>query len=208
MITRAIRRPDAMKIRDEAAGVDYVGGNQEWYVTQQQRLSGCGPTVSAAILHYLRLRGVPAPLPVCTRAQFLKEMEHVWNYVTPGIGGIPSVKRLREGLEKYAAAAGRVLHIETMDILKCRRAPIGEALAFLDSALARDLPVAFLNLHNGSEPELDAWHWVTVISLIYEPADGSATIHILDEGLCKTIDFANWYRTSRLGGGLASFVLE
>ena len=205
MITRAIRHPDAMKIRDEAAGVDYYGGDQEWFPTKYQRLSGCGPTVSATILHYLRLRGESDPLPVCTREQFVAEMQDVWQYVTPGVGGIPSAKRLCDGLEKYAAAH-RPLRIASLDIPK-KHPPFGDALAFVDSALARDLPVAFLNLSNGGEPELSEWHWVTVVSLSYEPDGGSATVYILDEGVRKTVNFANWFHADKARGGLVCFSL-
>ena len=63
--------------------------------------------------------------------------------------------------------------------------------------------MAFLNYSNGALSNLDSWHWVPLISLSLHE-DGGCHCTILDAGAEHFIDFALWYLTSRLGGGLAS----
>lgn len=210
MIMKSIRHLDALKIQDDETGAVYYGCDQEWYPTKWQRRSGCGPTVSTTILQYLHAVRAQGPQPVCTVSRCREAMEQVWQYVTPGPDGISSTKRLCKGLEALAQARAQTLHVDVLDIprLRCHRPSFAQALAFLDASLENDLPVAFLNLHNGDEPTLDAWHWVTIVSLEYEPDASRALAGILDEGMRKTIDFATWFRTSALGGGLVSFDLQ
>jgi hypothetical protein len=74
--------------------------------------------------------------------------------------------------------------------------------------LDNDVPVAFLNLCNGEEKNLDKWHWVTIISIEFDDDKCSSAVEILDEGMVKKIDIPLWYRTTTLGGGLVSFALE
>ena len=73
---------------------------------------------------------------------------------------------------------------------------------FVRRSLARDCPVAFLNLHNGRVKELDWWHWVSITAL----EDGRA--EILDSGNRLTIDFHLWYETTRRRGGFVSALGE
>ena len=88
---------------------------------------------------------------------------------------------------------------------KVNRPKLNEVLKFLEVALLKDTPIAFLNLCNGQVKNLDPWHWVTIISLEYGEDRNSASIKILDEGLIKKIDLALWYDTTTLGGGFVYF---
>lgn len=207
MIVKCIKNPDAFKIQDEQTDAVYYGCNQEWYPTKWQRRSGCGPTTSTTILQYLyatRKNSAPSPL---TKGACLQCMEDVWKYVTPGPQGISSTQKLCKGLGAYAHAKSLHLRTDALDIPRFRnkRPPFSETLAFLDKALENDLPVAFLNLHNGQEPILDPWHWVTIISMEYQPDHSKAFVGILDEGLRKYIDFSVWFHTTLWGGGLVAF---
>ncbi|MFT9056606.1 MAG: hypothetical protein ABF449_08265 [Ethanoligenens sp.] len=207
MIVQSIKHLDALKIQDDTTGTVYYGCNQEWYGTKWQRRSGCGPTTSTTILQYLyatRKNMVPT---LQTKKLCLQCMEDVWQYVTPGPQGISSTQKLCKGLDAYAAAKSIRFQTDVLDIPRCRtkRPALSSVLSFIETALSKDVPVAFLNLHNGKEPALDAWHWVTIVSLEYESAGRTAFTGILDEGLRKNIDFAVWLRTTALGGGLVSF---
>lgn len=207
MIVKCIKNPDVFKIQDELTNAVYYGCNQEWYQTKWQRRSGCGPTTSTTILQYLyATRKNSAPL-LLTKGACLQCMEEVWKYVTPGPQGISSTQKFCKGLDAYARAKSLRLQTDVLDIPRYRskRPPFSETLAFLDNALKNDLPIAFLNLHNGQEPILDSWHWVTIISVEYASDASKAFVGILDEGMRKNIDFSMWFHTTLWGGGLVVF---
>ena len=65
--------------------------------------------------------------------------------------------------------------------------------------------MAFLNLCNGEEKNLDRWHWVTIISLEYAKDKNQVLANILDEGVIKKISLSLWYHTTTLGGGFVYF---
>lgn len=207
MIVKSIRHLDALKIHDDVTGTVYYGCDQEWYQTVWQRRSGCGPTTSTTILQYLHATRMDDAPALLTKSCCLKYMEDVWKYVTPGPQGISSTQKLCQGLKSYAQAKSIHFQINVLDIPRDRnrRPAFAETLAFLDAALEKDLPIAFLNLHNGNERILDAWHWVTIVSIQHEPDSSVAFAGILDEGMRKTIDFTVWFHTTLLGGGLVSF---
>jgi len=46
MHKKSISEPNLLKLLDERSHKAYFGCNQEWYATEWQRLSGCGPTVA------------------------------------------------------------------------------------------------------------------------------------------------------------------
>lgn len=207
MIVKSIRHLDVLKIQDDASDTTYYGCDQEWYQTKWQRCSGCGPTTSTTILQYLYATRTQTTPTALTKSFSLTCMENVWRYITPGPQGISTTHKLCKGLDAYFKAKSIPFQADTLDIPRCRskRPSLTDALTFIGNALDRDLPVAFLNLHNGEEKELDTWHWVTIVSLEYEPDARTVFTGILDEGLRKNIDFAMWYRTTALGGGLVSF---
>lgn len=74
---------------------------------------------------------------------------------------------------------------------------IDKAFNFIEDALKEDLPVAFLNLHNGQLVNLESWHWVT----IYELDREKGRVSILDQSSLKEIDLKLWLNTSNKGGG-------
>ena len=134
-------------------------------------------------------------------------MEEVWEYVTPKERGIPTTGMFCESLGSYVQSKGLSLELYSCDIPedKSARPTISEIVLFLETALLKDIPVAFLNLCNDCEENLDRWHWVTVISMEYEKLKESVIIHFLDEGIIKTIDLALWHETTTLGGGFVYF---
>lgn len=211
MIRTEIHSPDKYVIRDDQTAASYHGFDQEWYGTKWQRMAGCGPTVAATILYYLdpAHAGIPAdraPL----KSECIAVMESMWKYVTPSFGGVNSTKMLYQGVLEYAKAKKLNIRFDFIDVSKKvnQRPEFGQLLAFLGDALNNDAPVAFLNLNNGEEHVLDAWHWVTMISLEYEEDASFASAEILDEGRVKKIDLLKWFRTTTLGGGFVCFHLS
>ena len=209
MISVSLQHTSLLDIAGETADILYHGFDQEWYPTAWQRRSGCGPTVVSQSVFYFSRSRQPADAPADRPAKSaaLALMEDVWHYVTPTARGIPSARLLREDFEKYARARNLPLHPECLDVPRRRsdRPELRQVLEFIDRSLRDDMPVAFLNLHNGSEPHLDSWHWVLIVALPYE-ADGSAALAaVLDEGVKKRIDLSLWFATTALGGGFVRF---
>lgn len=206
MRTFSLKQPNRFEIVDEKDGHVYYGFDQEWYASKWQRLSGCGPTTASTIFYYMFGAGPEADKRL-TRRESPAFLEKTWRHVTPTIRGIPSTELLCKGVEAYARANSLGLTLERFDLSRCRddRPVFGELLRFLASSLSRDCPVAFLNLHSGEEKLLDSWHWVTVVSLDCEEDGSAAFLDILDEGMKKRINLAQWYRTTTLGGGFVSF---
>ncbi|MDR1731311.1 MAG: hypothetical protein LBR61_04385 [Synergistaceae bacterium] len=183
------------------------GCSQEWFATEWQRRAGCGPSVASNIFLYLsRTRFPKSGKPPVYREDFAALMEYVWGYVTPGQQGIPETKMLREGMETCAEAKGLVLESCVCDVPEAvtARPSTAEITSFLENALGRDAPVAFLNLCNGEEKNLDRWHWVTIVSLERDVSE-KIFLHALDGGVVKTIDLTLWRDTTTCGGGFVWF---
>lgn len=204
MIVRAISNLDLLKVADESTEI-YYGCNQEWYSTEWQRHSGCGPSVAANIVFYLEGLGKTSN----KKATMLLLMEESWGYVTPTSEGIPTTKMFCDAMKLYALAKGLQVESGCFDLPaeRKRRPLLHNMLNFIDAALLKDVPVAFLNLCNGEEKNLDSWHWVTIISLEYAEDSSSAFVNVLDDGVIKKIDLALWYKTTTLGGGFSYFTV-
>ena len=134
-------------------------------------------------------------------------MEEIWAFVTPSTEGIPTTRMLYESVMAYAETKGLNVTYRVCDVpeKKASRPALTDVIRFLEKALLKDAPVAFLNLCNGDAANLEPWHWVTVVSLEYREDGKSAFIEILDEGLIKRIDLALWCDTTTLGGGFVYF---
>jgi hypothetical protein len=135
-------------------------------------------------------------------------MEDVWNYVTPGMQGIPTTAALIKGAAAYIEAKNLTMILEELDIprKKPTRPTLIKLLSFISQALASDIPVAFLSLDKGDEELLDFWHWVTLLALQYEEDGTSAFADIADEGKLLRVDLKKWFASTGLGGGFVRFV--
>jgi hypothetical protein len=143
------------------------------------------------------------------KAEFIRLMDHMWQYVTPGHGGVNTTSKLRRGVAGYACAAGLPLRTEALDIPDARadRPTLAEAVAFIRAGLKRDLPVAFLNLDNGAEIQLEKWHWVTITGLVCAEDGGAARVDILDNCDLISVDLGRWLSSAARGGGFVRFLL-
>ncbi len=192
---------EALKVMDFATAEVFYGCDQRWFATEWQRSAGCGPSVASTILLYMNRRHASPASGPRDRDFIAARMEEVWQYVTPTDCGIPSTKMFCDAVRAYGAAKGLAFECHICDVPEHApsRPDFAELSEFLDAALEKDIPVAFLNLCNGNEKNLDHWHWVTVIS-----REGSL-VHILDEGIVKIVDLAKWRDTTKQGGGFVWF---
>jgi hypothetical protein len=99
----------------------------------------------------------------------LSFVEEIWEYVTPTKEGIPTTKMFYEKVLSYTKSKDIDGEFAFCDLTKDKsnRPKLSEILNFLEGALLKDVPIAFLNLCNGDEKHLEVWHWVTIISLEY-----------------------------------------
>lgn len=209
MKTISIANLSLFKIVDYKTQQTYEGCQQLWFPKRWQRLSGCGPTVATNLYFYLSHNRVPLELEVGSdsKENWVSLMGEIWKYVTPSMRGVNKTSMFYTPLRTFMKTKGLDVEYRFCDIpkQKSQRPEFEETLDFLEEGLINDVPIAFLNLDNGEEKNLDRWHWVTIISLEYAEDGTSAFVNILDEGQMKKIDLALWYKTTTLGGGFVYF---
>jgi hypothetical protein len=156
--------------------------------------------------------GNPAPpraARIRDKQEFIRLMDRMWKYVTPGRGGVNTTQKLRQGVAGYSAQNGLRLRTEALDVADARaeRPSLERVVEFIRVGLERDLPVAFLNLDNGLELQLDKWHWVTITGLAYDEAGGAAITEILDNCDRLDVNLGRWLSSAARGGGFVRFLL-
>lgn len=161
--TESLSRIDYLQVTGQDSCEVFCGSDQEWYGTKRQRLAGCGPSAAANILFYLN-RQREENCCGKSREDLLRFMEMAWEYVTPLSNGIPSTALFREKLEYYALGQNENFRFFILDIpMEVPKRPVlYEVIEFIQNGLRADTPIAFLNLDNGVETALEAWHWVTI----------------------------------------------
>jgi hypothetical protein len=114
-------------------------------------------------------------------------MNFMWSFITPSrLGGVNSTGMFCDGIRDFAESAGFRACAEAMDVRQAARAAtasgVGTATAveFISEGLRNDQPIAFLNLDNGSEKQLDRWHWVTVVAIEFPKAEGRSQAELTE----------------------------
>lgn len=209
MIKKSISNKDVIKIFDETTNTICYGCKQEWYDTDWQRISGCGPTTAANIIIYLTQMKIlyDNKIVINSKDKYKAIMNEAWKYVTPTNEGIKTAELFYNSFILYASSKnivvdGEYINVSKNDSITCS---FEDILSFIERALNKDVPIAFLNLSNGDEKNLQEWHWVTIISLEYTNTKDFAFVEIVDDGIVKRIDLSLWYNTTRLDGGFAYF---
>lgn len=194
-----ITRPDYLHVFEGTR--KHYGGNQIWYRTFWQRQAGCGPTVAATLCAYLA-KTRPACGPLCPydsaeKAGFLRLMQDLWRYVTPGVSG-STVEIFTSGITRYADSKGVMLRCDVLDIPKEKQARPKEerVAAFFQDAFLADLPVAFQNYSNGALANLDSWHWVTLVAF----EKGSLRAEMYDQSRSTWLDIPLYLKTATNAG--------
>lgn len=210
METVSIKSKHILRIVNSNENKNIYGSNQEWYLMENQRRCGCGPATVTNIIYYIRSRHFESNWNSgLTKEKCLELMNEIWGFVTPGPRGIPSTAMLGEGIRKYLQEHKLDISLGYLDIPEDEqlRPDLGTVVAFLHKALENDTPIAFLNLDNGKVGQLDAYHWVTAISLEYSLDENRAYLDIIDYGNEKKIDLLCWLTTTKAGGGFVRFIL-
>jgi len=204
MIVQKLIKPENIHTVDHS-GMEYFGCDQNWYESEWQQISGCGPTTASTLLVYLQKSGrIDLPVRVFEQKDCIRLMEAVWTHVTPTPDGIYLTEQFCSGLQSFARSHGFSLSCHSLDIPgpENERPPISAVISFIMEGLAKDSPIAFLNLSNGAVSNLEAWHWVTLVAIEADEAMEQAIITIFDGDKSDTIDFRQWYQTTDEGGSL------
>ena len=200
MQEKSIKEPQQLHF--SANGTITHGADQAWYKDLWQIRAGCGPTACSHLIWYLA-KTRNANKTLCTyegnsKESILSLMEDVWSYVTPRRMGVNSTTILSNGALSYAKDRNNELCARVLEVplIKSSRPCFGEVSDFISTALDKDLPVAFLNLSNGSLKNLDRWHWVTIVGT------EKGGVRMYDQCESKLIDIRQWLDTTTFGGGL------
>ena len=143
----------------------HFGGDQHWYKAKWHSLSGCGPTAAATILADLAEKA-----PSCRalykygfplqKADFIKHMDEVREYVMPGVKGLTSKTFFACETRRFAESRGVTLKTHIIN----KSFSLEEAYEKIKESIDLDFPLALLILRNPA-PELEefTWHWMVVI---------------------------------------------
>ena len=203
----SLRNPDNLHIMDSLGDISF-GCNQEWYSSDWQRSSGCGPSVASNIMLYMhRSKTISLPQEVNNKSECTKLMETVWDHVTPTNKGIYLLAQFCDGLHSFIRSNGYMFESFSLNIpdKNKERPELPAIVHFIAQGLINDCPIAFLNLSNGMISNLDRWHWVTIVSLETDQNNSKVLVNIYDGEESINIDLKFWYETTTLGGGFVYF---
>ena len=128
-------------------------------------------------------------------------MEELWNYLLPTEQGLNSIKLFYDGIKNYYDDKEVTIDYINVDIKN--KVSLEEIIKFICKELTEDRPLAFLNLCNGEENNLDKWHWVVVVEMFEE--NGEYFLNIIDDKEIIKINLSLWYRTIKNDGGFITF---
>ena len=187
------------------SGLEYFGCDQNWFSSEWQQQSGCGPSTAATLLLYLQKTGrIELPVRVNEQKDCMLLMDAVWSHVTPTPDGIYLIEQFCSGIRSFAAAHKFNLNCHSLGIPEntSLRPPLQDVIEFIAGGLAQDCPIAFLNLSSGNVSNLEEWHWVTIVALETDAEQDQVFVTIYDGDKSDKIDFKQWHMTNTDGGAL------
>lgn len=176
----------------------YYGFSQEWYKDIWQQKAGCGATVASSIINYYKQVNNFKEIGILDA---LKIMEELWFYLLPTEHGLNSIKLFYDGIKKFYNNKKVLIDYINVDIKN--KPNLNDIINFISKELSEDKPIAFLNLCNGEENNLDKWHWVIVVEIFEE--NGNYFLNIIDDKEITKINLSLWYRTITNDGGFITF---
>ena len=194
-----------LELIDQSSQETIFGFNQEWYKSKWQRLSGCGPTAASSLIYY----GLHQENNL-DKNKAIQLMETLWEYVTPGMGGVYKRSMFTDGLRRYFDNHQIHANIESIEVTKNKKTRMSliDTVNFIESGLNSNSLIAFLNLDNGDEEKLDEWHWVVICGVDVHENHSQVFVNIIDDGKLFAIDLDLWLKTTKKGGAFVYFTLN
>ncbi len=181
------------------------GCNQQWYPRKWQQLSGCAPTIASTMIMLMMAQNqIPRFMDVHTKEDAITLMQRLWSYVTPTWGGVSTTTYFAKSLSVFFDSIDLKVNTNILDIpaKSKNHLDFDPIVSFIETALSKDMPIAFLNLDHGDQVALESWHWTIIVS--YSQERTNHLIELVDNGKIKVIDIHRWFLTTKKGGGLVS----
>ena len=191
-----IKNIDLMKVKDNEN--IYYGFSQEWYKDIWQQKAGCGATVASSIINYYNRINNFIEVKI---SDALKIMVELWFYLLPTEQGLNSIKLFYDGIKNYYN--NKKVTIDYINVDVNNKPSLDKIIEFIINELLENRPIAFLNLCNGEENNLDKWHWVVVVEIFEENKE--YFLNIIDDKELMKINLSLWYRTITNDGGFITF---
>jgi len=187
------------KITFEFDGQQYFGVLQHWYPLFWQRLSGCGPCCATNLLAC-----IDKNTNLITKDDCIQTMRAMWKFVTPGLRGLNKAEKFAKGSNAFFEAYNLPFFCDYIICQPKDKTSLDKTLDFIKKSLQNDQPVAFLNLSNGDIPQLERWHWVTIVSL--DQSDGDNVVTIFDSDLKFDMSLNLWSKTATDVSSFACYI--
>ena len=179
----------------------YYGGNQSWFDEKSLQNTGCGTVASANIANHMSnyVRGCSKLYSYnsLSKSNFKKHMYDVERYVTPTAIGVPSLRALESGFERFADSRG----IDISAYWSDQPANRNTFTNYIKDGLRINSPVAYLQYFNSNQKEYD-WHWMTITKYFKNMSTGEQHIAVSTWGERRSLNF-----NALLDGNLACGVL-
>ncbi len=182
----------------------FYGGQQKWHGRKSKVINGCGPVSSANILAYLSIKDPKYKNLYSgdfTREDFKNFQLEVYDFISPGLLGLISINKFVNKTLEYAHKKGVDLKYQKL-ISRNKNFNYLSSYNFIINALLKDLPVAAFNLDPRKNLDF-SWHWL-VITGIYEE-NNKIRLIVSSWGKRFDIDFFDYYKSMKFGGGLVYF---
>lgn len=192
-----IRHPELVAI-DGSDGKIYFGARTRWLPEEMRELRG-GAVAAAEMISYLaatrdNLGDLYPPRTRRTQAEFEMLMAQVWDAIAPPNGASLTLSGFVDGLNAFAQRAGHRLVFNELNI-RGHQPSADRCQGFIDDAMVRDTPVAFLTRTHGENGEI-LRNWALIVGQV-----GNRVI-LADDGVQRPIDFRLWHDTTCMGGAL------
>lgn len=133
------------------------GGNQEWFHDTWAKRAGCASVLASNMYAYYHQNST------YELSEFLKVMEMMFKYMTPGYMGYPYLYKFARTFAKMMNAEG----FEFKPVYQKRSKNYKQAITFVLQSLDEGHPVGMLILHHRApELEEDNWHWICLSGYI------------------------------------------
>lgn len=145
------------------------GGNQEWFHQEFQRRAGCASVCAANILSFYArndpafARLYPGQTRPFSQEEYLRVMNTMYSYTTPGMIGYPYVNKFGRQLLQYFS-----LNNVMAEAFYHHKFPDQEAaFQYVKETIDEGHPIALLILiHRAKEIFPQTWHWMTLTGYI------------------------------------------
>ncbi len=177
----------------------YYGADQHWFENKFMRLAGCSAVAASELCAYLALhfdhlkKLYPFDAVHITKQDFIHFMNSMFNFVTPGIFGMRSIRRFAKCFMRYTSFVG----VDVQISLLSGQNSVERAKKFIVQGIGEGYCILYLLLtHKNIEVDEYTWHWFTLTG--YEQKEGSMTVDFASWGKKHTLDFDKLWKTDKI----------